>query len=572
MKLFVFLASTLYFLFSAAIFVHATVDPRNSTNNIFGIHIIDENDLDGARSLVNSSGGDWGYVTVVIQDTDRDLVKWQKIFDRMRDLRLIPLVWLATHPAGELWVEPKEEDVGNWVEFLSKLNWVVQNRYVILFNEPNHAKEWGGKIDPAGYAKVARVFHDKLKISSSDFFILPAGFDSSAPNSLATAEVVTFFAQMAAAEPDLFTIFDGWTSHSYPNPGFSGSPQGAGRGSIRSFEWEVSYLGKYNMARNIPVFITETGWIHKEGKETGVLGYDSETVGNFLKEAYESAWADSRIIAVTPFVFSYQGEPFDRFSWTKYGSREYYPQYEIVKGISKTGGQPQQIHDSKFEVLSSLPDKLVSNSEYSFLVEFENTGQSIWNPENGFVLDAFESFGKNGITVSEIPKAKPFEKAKIEIKIKTPDENSKGTIVLQMAQNGDIFGERFEKEIEIVAPPSIFVRAQIWFKRKTEGDDFKILLYSDGKIQKEVADVKIRSGQSEKIELRDVVPDKTYRFVLIKPFHLPSEKIELLSEDQTIISFDRLLPFDFNNDSKFTVGDIGNGIINPIRSFQLLSP
>lgn len=586
MRLFVFLASnaiassllTLYFLFSAAIFAHATVDPRNSANNIFGIHIIDENDLDGASNLVNSEGGSWGYVTVVIQDTDRNLVKWQRIFDRMRELKLIPLVRLATHPMGATWVEPKEEDIEEWVKFLSKLTWVVQNRYVILFNEPNHAKEWGGKIDPAGYAKIANAFQKKLKESSSDFFILPAGFDVSAPNSPGTMDAINFFSQMATTEPGIFTIFDGWTSHSYPNPGFLGTPTDVGRGTIRSFEWEVLFLRKYGLSPNAAIFITETGWVHKEGlpaqagKTDQVLGYDSETVGNFFKEAYGSAWADARIVAVTPFILNYPDRPFDNFSWKKSNSDEYYEQYETVQSIAKTGGAPQQIHDSKFEVLSSLPDKLVADSNYSFFVEFENTGQSIWDPESGFVLDAFESFGKNGITVSEIPKAKPFEKAKIEIKIKTPAETSKGTIVLQMAQNGDVFGERFEKEIEIVAPPSLFVQAQLWFKRKTEGDDFKILLYDDGKVKREITDIKIRDGQSGKIELHDVVPNRTYRFVLIKPFYLPRQKIERLLEDQTVVSFDRLLPFDFNKDGQFTVRDIGNGIINPIKSFQLLVP
>ena len=36
--------------------------------NKFGIHILDPSELQQAAELVNSSGGDWGFVTIVIRD------------------------------------------------------------------------------------------------------------------------------------------------------------------------------------------------------------------------------------------------------------------------------------------------------------------------------------------------------------------------------------------------------------------------------------------------------------------------------------------------------------------------
>ena len=55
-------------------------------NNKTGIHLAipSYEDLEKAARLVNSSGGDWGYVTLVIEQHDRDFQKWQDIFDRMR--------------------------------------------------------------------------------------------------------------------------------------------------------------------------------------------------------------------------------------------------------------------------------------------------------------------------------------------------------------------------------------------------------------------------------------------------------------------------------------------------------
>ena len=140
-------------------------------NNIYGIHLAQPHpqDIQAASDLVNSNGGKWGYVTLVIQENDRNREKWQGIFDQMRELRLIPIVRLATQPEGENWRRPEEEDAPDWIEFLNSLNWVVKSRYIILFNEPNHGSEWGGEVDETSYAKVVVAFARALKEKNQDF-------------------------------------------------------------------------------------------------------------------------------------------------------------------------------------------------------------------------------------------------------------------------------------------------------------------------------------------------------------------------------------------------------------------
>jgi len=125
-----------------------------AVNNKFGIHILEPSDLDKAASLVNSSGGDWGYVTVVIRDDDLDFAKWQNFMDQCREKHLVPLVRIATHQEKENWAKPDPADSLKWAEFLNNLNWPVKDRYVIVFNEPNQAREWGGEIKPDEYAQV----------------------------------------------------------------------------------------------------------------------------------------------------------------------------------------------------------------------------------------------------------------------------------------------------------------------------------------------------------------------------------------------------------------------------------
>ena len=81
----------------------AIYDPLFLPNNKFGIHIIDENDLVSAAHLVNSSGGDWGYVTMVITQEDRKLNKWTTNFELMTKLHLTPIIRIATALSGSMW-------------------------------------------------------------------------------------------------------------------------------------------------------------------------------------------------------------------------------------------------------------------------------------------------------------------------------------------------------------------------------------------------------------------------------------------------------------------------------------
>src|SRR3989344_3272047 len=173
---------TLYFILPTP--VHAIVDPLSVPNNKFGIHIIQAtpDESSPAASLVNSTGGDWGYITVIIEDRDRNVGKWQEFFNDLRRRHLIPLVRIATHPEGNSWKKPTEGEENEWADFLNNLNWPVKNRYVIIFNEPNHAAEWGNSVDPKRYSETLDRFITALKNKNRDFFVLNGGLDASAPH------------------------------------------------------------------------------------------------------------------------------------------------------------------------------------------------------------------------------------------------------------------------------------------------------------------------------------------------------------------------------------------------------
>ena len=130
MKLLTVLFVALVVLFSAPP-INALEDPLQSPNNHFGIHVIDINDFKQASELVNSNSGEWGYITFVIREDDRNFDKWQQAFDQLRELKLIPLVRLATKSQGDTWDAPRSDDISPWVNFLNSLNWVTKNRYII---------------------------------------------------------------------------------------------------------------------------------------------------------------------------------------------------------------------------------------------------------------------------------------------------------------------------------------------------------------------------------------------------------------------------------------------------------
>lgn len=319
----------------------AIYNPYEVANNKFGIHIIDENDLESAAALVNSSGGKYGYVTMVIPENDRHVEKWQNIFNKMSRYQLIPIIRLATRLNGSTWEIPDKKEADKWAVFLSSLDWVTKNRYIIIFNEPNHAKEWGGRLNPGYYAQILRYYSQTLKKYSDDFFILQAGFDSSAPDTSQTMDEVAFIKEMIKTDPDIFDVLNGWSSHSYPNPGFIGRVTDIGRGTLKSYSWELNLLKTLGIEKELPVFITETGWPHSEGSDERNFYLSVDTISEYIKEAAQSVWTDDKIVAVTPFILNYQSYPFINFSWQIPASGKFYAFYDSYRSLPKIIGKPK---------------------------------------------------------------------------------------------------------------------------------------------------------------------------------------------------------------------------------------
>lgn len=312
----------------------AIEDPASLPNNKFGIHILFTNELTDAAKLVNSSGGDWGYVTIPIQVGDKDLIKWQKFMDEAKESHVIPIIRLATEGDyfnTKVWRKPDYKDVLDFANFLDSLDWPVKNRYIIVFNEVNRSDEWGGNASPSEYAQVLSYAITVFKSKNQDYFIISSGLDNASVNVAGMSfNGYTYLRQMNQEVPGIFNQIDGLGSHSYPNPGFSASPLKNSEMSIATFRFEKE-LAESLSAKKLPVFITETGW----SKER----LSSDVIGSYYETAFNNTWSDASVIAVTPFLLRAYAGPFVNFSFLNTDGTPN-DEYKAFEKLSKIKGTP----------------------------------------------------------------------------------------------------------------------------------------------------------------------------------------------------------------------------------------
>jgi len=544
LKIFKFLSVFFIFYF---LFFNSSVLAQ-TPNNKFGIHLAQPHleDLKKAAELINSNGGDWGYITLVMQENDRNRQKWQDIFDLLRKYHLIPIIRLATMPSGENWKQPNSSDAYSWVDFLDSLNWVVKNRYIVLFNEPNHGSEWGGQADPKNYAEVAFAFAKALKEKNHDFFVMLAGFDASAPHlppKFYDEEV--FLKDLIDDQPEIFKFIDGWVSHSYPNPAFSGSPYDFGRGTVRTYQWELNLLRQLGMEKDLPVFISETGWERKKLSEN--------LVAQNFTIAFEKVWLpDEKVKAVTPFVLDYQMEPFLGFSWKHQGDDGFYQQYYFVQSIPKTKGEPEQIE--KGEIIFDLPKELVNKSTYQFKMKLKNQGQGYWDERNYGLL--VNDVKKTEFLIGDLGEISPNEEKEINFYLKTKDEGQE-KIKFVLQKNGKNILESRDFNFNILPLPSLKIKTGLFPKLNDTGFDFELQIFDDKEnLVYRKKNIAVETGLGKIDQIENIVLGKKYRLVILKPYYLPRQNYLVFKKGNNKITFKPMLPLDFNLDGKFSLRDI----------------
>ncbi|MBU2632120.1 hypothetical protein KKG52_00210 [Patescibacteria group bacterium] len=361
--LLLFLISIFSFCFKDSVL--AVYDPFSVPNNKFGIHILFPSELEDAGELVNSNGGDWGYVTIPIQHSDKDLRKWQDFMNTAKKFHLIPLIRLSTNGDyfnNAIWEKPKNSDVLDFANFLNSLDWPTKNRYIIVYNEVNRADEWGGMVNPSEYAQILSYAVTSFKSTNENFFIISAGLDNAAPNQgNKYMNQYLFMRQMNSAIPGIFNQIDGLASHSYPNPNFSQAPASKTAMSVVSFRQEKQ-LAESLSSKKFPVFITETGWSSD--------ALSDSLIASYYQSIFANAWLDPSIVAVTPFILKAGAGPFQKFSMFDTNGNPNF-RYKAISSIAKTKGSP--IFSSKKVLGNSLPPKKYPMKKFKGKIKEKNT-------------------------------------------------------------------------------------------------------------------------------------------------------------------------------------------------------
>ena len=329
-------------------YYYEDVPESKQKNNKFGLYVYAEEPkyIKLADQLVNSNGGDWGYVLIPYNIKDRDYTKWRKAFELLNKKHLIPVI--------QLWdVEPGEyKDVTTEAAaFLNTFLWPTRRRYISVYNEPNDAKFWKGAVDPENYAKVLDYTIDAFRKENPDFFMINGAFNASAPTAVDYMDEEAFMYSMEEAVPGIFEKLDGWASHPYPQPNFSGSPYSKGRWSIRAYESELSFLkNELGVRKALPVFITETGWAHAEGVNYNASYLPVSKAAENFRIAYEEVWLkDDQVVAVMPFTIWYE-QPHDHFSWVDWRDVPY-EHFQTIKSLKKVAGTPEKLVMEKKNVV-----------------------------------------------------------------------------------------------------------------------------------------------------------------------------------------------------------------------------
>lgn len=331
------------FVFTLLLGIFSTAQVEAITSIPAGIHILNTEEITKAAELTEVAHSDaWRYVTVpfTLADIEKH-EEWQLFFDTAKEQRLIPLVRLTTSFSDEAWQVPTKKNIVEMITALSSLTWPTDQRHIIVFNEVNHAKEWGGRVDPEEYASIFTFTAQWAHTEGHSYIVLPAALDLAAPNGVATMEAFSYLERMYALNPEVFDHADAWNSHSYPNPGFSSSPTRTGKNSLRGFKVELAWL-KEKTNKDYLVYITETGW--------EVSNYLSRWMPSYYEYAVQHIWSDPSVVAVTPFILQGAPGPFEGFSFIDAHGKPT-SQYISYKSALKKQFSPVDLISAKIDVI-----------------------------------------------------------------------------------------------------------------------------------------------------------------------------------------------------------------------------
>jgi hypothetical protein len=280
------------------------------------------------------------------------------------------------------------------------------------------------------------------------------------------------------------------------------------------------------------------------------------------------------VVAVTPFVLDYQGEPFLNFSWrlpSAEASEEqtFYQQYYTVQSLEKTKGQPTQIE--KGELKFNFPNELVAESSFHFRLTLKNLGQAIWDKNDDYHL-TLENYDSAQYFFSDLKKIKPNNISDVDLYLKTTSQLGKSRTKIILAKGKQTVAESNSWTFEVMPLPEIDINLSLFPKIRTNDSNFELQIFND---QQELVykkqGIEAENNLAKVDNVQNVAFGRKYRLVLLRPYYLPRQAYTVLKKGINTITFRKMYPLDFNLDGKLDGQDIGAFFSN-LKLFGLFLP
>ncbi len=216
-------------------------------------------------------------------------------------------------------------------------------------------------------------------------------------------------------------------------------------------------------------------------------------------------------------------------------------------------GKPKQ-RESYVMENNPLPEKLVAGSLYQFPVELKNTGQVIISSADQYFLSAEDSASQFTFTAESIPTLEPDQSNRMLMSIRTPEKIGQYDVTVELRHFTDTF-KLSTKQIQVIPPPALKVEVQLGWKNSSDATQAAVLVYDGNNLLQEFNNLSLDHGIVSTPGILSIIPGQFYRIVTIVPYYLPRQSIQQIGDQITVITNNRFLPLDVNNDQQWTYKD-----------------
>ncbi len=281
--------------------------------------------LDRARDLV----GEGGVVKQLVMSIDLDTWAtprcWVDFVWGAYQRGLDPVLRLQGKRSGGVWLPPDPRGPYPYADIAARYRAFVaglprvdgRTLYIQVWNEPNRREEWGGRVDPAAYARFFSAVADAIhSLGDSRIRVLNAPLSPTGDY-----DNLAFIDAMFTAVPQALSKFDIWATHVYPGnrpPEYNhhhGTARPGDRHTIDAYVLEVDRLARWGRD-NVQVLVSETGYALGDRTFREFPAINEENRADYMVRAFRDHWNRwPEIVAVAPFQLSDPDRRWSMWDW-----------------------------------------------------------------------------------------------------------------------------------------------------------------------------------------------------------------------------------------------------------------